>query len=181
MGVSGLWKVSVLLLPLLGDSPLSQKLFEPIAEEYSSLKQLALREGFIKNPRQNHTLLVGVDVRCVAQKTARFLCSCLRSIWIYQSSAVFHNSSHVSLGQNPEIRTLFYKLARLLGTCAVPVFVFDGECRPSTKRGHLVRTFPYWITDDLRRLIDAFGFYSHQVSCTQLFLPTCEAAEKPTS
>ena len=170
MGVPGLWKVSGLLLPLPGDSPFSKKLFEPIAEE-SLLKQFAFSEGFLKNPRENHTLVVGVDVRCVSLTIARSSCSRICSIWIYQSISVYHNPNHVSSGQNPEIRTLFYKLARLLGTCTVPVFVFDGACRPSSKRGHLVRSFPHWLTDDLQALIDAFGFYSHQVRYSHFLLP----------
>jgi Holliday junction resolvase YEN1 len=86
------------------------------------------------------------------------------SIWLYQTIAVYHNPHHVSSGANPELRTLFYKLAHLLKSCVVPVFVFDGPGRPAIKRNRLVRQNAHWLTEDLREMIDAFGFYSHQVS-----------------
>jgi hypothetical protein len=58
-------------VPLM-DSLLSQKLFEPIAKE-ESLKLLALREGFLKKPRENRTLVVGIDIRCVSLQIAKVL------------------------------------------------------------------------------------------------------------
>ncbi|KPA35518.1 flap endonuclease gen 1 [Fusarium langsethiae] len=49
------------------------------------------------------------------------------AIWQFQNQAA-------QGGTNPEIRTLFYRLARLL-TCPVePIFVFDGPYKPTIKR-----------------------------------------------
>ena len=66
-------------------------------------------------------------------------------------------------GENPALRALFYKLARLLNTCILPVFVFDGPWRPSVKRGKKVLTTLNWTAGDFKQLIEAFGFCSHQV------------------
>ncbi|KAM6491705.1 PIN domain-like protein [Amanita muscaria] len=84
------------------------------------------------------------------------------SIWIRQSQAVFFKPGHATAGENPELRTLFFKLSWLLSACILPTFVFDGPLRPSIKRGKNVIAAPHWLTDDFQRLINAFGFYSHQ-------------------
>jgi Holliday junction resolvase YEN1 len=70
---------------------------------------------------------------------------------------------HAQAGRNPELHTLFYKLAWLLNSTAVPVFVFDGAGRPSMKRGRHVRQAEHWLVEDFQKLINAFGFFSHQV------------------
>ena len=88
----------------------------------------------------------------------------LFSIWIYECQAAFFNPRHSQMGENPELRTLFYRLADLLNMCIVPVFVFDGPSRPTKKRGKNVMTQPHWLTDRFKEFIDAFGFYSHMVS-----------------
>ena len=74
------------------------------------------------------------------------------------------------MGQNPELRTLFYRLAWLSQACVVPVFVFDGLARPAMKRGHLVRKLRHWMTPFFQNMITAFGFYFYEVSCCQLVL-----------
>lgn len=81
-----------------------------------------------------------------------------------QSLHIFHTASHLTAGENPELRTLFYKLARLLDTCVLPIFVFDGPFRPSVKRGRNVVTAEPWLTNGFKELIKAFGFHWHQVS-----------------
>jgi hypothetical protein len=86
------------------------------------------------------------------------------SIWIHECQAAFFNPRHSQMGENPELRTLFYRLADLLKMCVVPVFVFDGPSRPAKKRGKNVVTQPHWLTDRFKEFIDAFGFYSHMVS-----------------
>ncbi|KAK2464530.1 hypothetical protein APHAL10511_003509, partial [Amanita phalloides] len=119
-------------------------LLKPSAED-SSLMELTLREGFIKNSRGNHTVIYGIDI-----------------IWMHETQAAFHKPMHAQSGRNPELRTLFFKLARMLNSCAVPVFVFDGPGRPLMKRGRHVMEMPHWLKADFERLINAFGFYSHQ-------------------
>jgi hypothetical protein len=133
----------------------------------TTLMQLSLHDGLLENRHGNHSLVVGIDVRCVQQCPPSKICSAQAahcSIWLYQTVALYHNPRHVSSGANPEMRTLFYKFAHLLNSCIVPMFVFDGPARPPVKRSRLVRPGAHWLTDDLRELIDAFGFYSHQVS-----------------
>ena len=82
---------------------------------------------------------------------------------MYETQAAFYKLMHMWAGRNLELKTLFLKLAHMLNSCAVPVFVFDGPDRPSMKRGHHVRDLPPLLKTDFERLIDAFGFFSHQV------------------
>lgn len=67
------------------------------------------------------------------------------------------------MGFNPELRTLFYKLTRLLPLCVMPVFVFDGEDRPQMKRGRHVRGKEHWMAKTFKEMISAFGFSFHNV------------------
>ena len=83
---------------------------------------------------------------------------------MWQCDKMFHKPTHSQKGLNPELRTLFYKLAWLLQAYVVPVFVFDGPDRPTVKRGHHVRKKAHSMTTMFRCLIAAFGFHSHNVS-----------------
>ncbi|KAF8327059.1 PIN domain-like protein, partial [Amanita rubescens] len=105
-----------------------------------SLQQLSLDDGLKKVPRSDGLLRVGVDARHQVER-ARF---------------------PSSTGENPELHALFYKLTRLLNTCILPVFVFDGVWRPAVKRGRTVLTAPSWTTGDFKQFIEAFGFCWHQ-------------------
>jgi Holliday junction resolvase YEN1 len=81
-----------------------------------------------------------------------------------QSEKLFHKPSNWRTGQNPALRTLFYKLARLLTACVIPVFVFDGPGRPEIKRDRHVRaSVEHWMTKPFKKMIAAFGFSSHDV------------------
>jgi Holliday junction resolvase YEN1 len=80
-----------------------------------------------------------------------------------QAEAVFFHLGHATAGQNPELRMLFFKLAKLLNTCILPIFVFDGPLRPAVKHGLNVVPITHWLTNDFKELIDAFGFYLHEV------------------
>jgi hypothetical protein len=59
-------------------------------------------------------------------------------------------------GKNPQLRTLFYRLIKLLALPIDPVFVFDGKNKPLSKRGRTVRIvvpvrdFQYGIVAYLR-------------------------------
>ncbi|KAJ4306653.1 hypothetical protein N0V88_000017 [Collariella sp. IMI 366227] len=79
------------------------------------------------------------------------------SIWQFQVQAARG-------GSNPAIRTLFYRLIRLLSLAIQPLFVFDGPNKPafkrnkrsySTGRGDMVATAM------AKRLIRLFGFTIH--------------------
>lgn len=65
-------------------------------------------------------------------------------------------------GRNPEIRTLFYRLLKLLALPIHPLFVYDGINKPPFKRGKAVsgqRNVP--LIQLSKRLIDLFRFPRH--------------------
>ncbi|KAF6753507.1 hypothetical protein DFP72DRAFT_849133 [Ephemerocybe angulata] len=60
------------------------------------------------------------------------------------------------------LRIFFFRLAQLLKIPANFVFVFDGPNKPE-KRGHGAQSQPaLWWVDDVQRLIESFGFYTHE-------------------
>lgn len=82
------------------------------------------------------------------------------SIWFKLCQRPFVHD-HAKHGENPELRTLFYKLAEL--PIAV-VFIFDGPERPETKRGTKVIDSEHWMIPHLKKMADGFGFKWHMVS-----------------
>ncbi|CAK7565050.1 MAG: hypothetical protein SEPTF4163_002958 [Sporothrix epigloea] len=65
-------------------------------------------------------------------------------------------------GSNPAIRTLFYRLVRLLGMPIQPIFVFDGLNKPLFKRNkRSTGSGDGMATAMAKRLIRMFGFYVH--------------------
>jgi Holliday junction resolvase YEN1 len=83
---------------------------------------------------------------------------------MHETQAVFFHHHHSQMGENPELRLLFYRLSNILKMAMIPVFVFDGSGRPSVKRGKKVSALPHWMTERFREFIDAFGFHAHTVS-----------------
>ncbi|KAG1895579.1 PIN domain-like protein, partial [Suillus fuscotomentosus] len=65
---------------------------------------------------------------------------------------------HAQSGENPELRTLMYKLVTLANAPVHAHFIFDGEDRPPIKRGKHVRSAPHWLTRSLQELLQIFGF-----------------------
>lgn len=84
------------------------------------------------------------------------------SLWLYQVLHV-HKSNHVSFGHGPELRTLFYKLARLRRTTSEVVIVLDGPARETIKRNRQVKCTPLWLDAALQELIEAFGYTWYRV------------------
>jgi Holliday junction resolvase YEN1 len=77
------------------------------------------------------------------------------SIWQFQVQAA-------KGGSNPAIRTLFYRLVRLLGHSIQPLFVFDGPNKPTFKRGkRSTGTGDATSKAMMKRLIRLFGFTLH--------------------
>lgn len=78
------------------------------------------------------------------------------AIWEFQHQAARG-------GTNAAIRTLFYRLARLLGTPIQPIFVFDGPHKPPFKRGkNSARGSNTTISQaQAKTLIRLFGFPVH--------------------
>ncbi|KAL2068923.1 hypothetical protein VTL71DRAFT_15261 [Oculimacula yallundae] len=77
------------------------------------------------------------------------------SIWQFQIQAG-------QGGANPAIRTLYYRLVRLLGTSIQPLFVFDGPKRPQLKRNKRVGRGGASASDvATKQLLKLFGFPYH--------------------
>ncbi|KAF8458527.1 hypothetical protein BDZ91DRAFT_494701 [Kalaharituber pfeilii] len=64
-------------------------------------------------------------------------------------------------GSNPALRTLYYRLTRLLSHPILPIFVFDGPSRPAFKRNKQVASLPSYVTSAQKKLISLFGFPYH--------------------
>ena len=80
------------------------------------------------------------------------------SIWLFQVQAGRG-------GRNPELRTLFYRLLKLLALPVHPLFVYDGRQKPSFKRGKAVSARSYGSLPIIRRskdLIERFRFPWHE-------------------
>ncbi|UKZ55525.1 hypothetical protein TrVGV298_009349 [Trichoderma virens] len=76
------------------------------------------------------------------------------AIWQFQNQAARG-------GTNPAIRTLFYRLVRLLGTPIQPIFVFDGPNKPKFKRHRRSGRGDGFAAAHAKRLIRLFGFVVH--------------------
>ena len=90
------------------------------------------------------------------EKTGRPFCIAIDiSIWQFQIQAG-------QGGKNPALRTLYYRLLRLLGLSIQPLFVFDGPHRPPFKRGIKITPnaacLPNFLT---KELLKRFGFPYH--------------------
>ncbi|KAF4465151.1 DNA repair endonuclease rad2 [Fusarium albosuccineum] len=76
------------------------------------------------------------------------------AIWQFQNQAA-------QGGTNPAIRTLFYRLVRLLAAPVEPVFVFDGPYKPKIKRNKRSGRGDSLSNAHAKRLIRLFGFPIH--------------------
>lgn len=116
------------------------------AVQSRAFTELTVLEGFEANRRGARTLLIGVDA----------------SIWLNQTQSIFHvPGMHYQAGENPELRSLFYRLARFRKLPIHLVFVFDGEHRPSIKRGVNVCTKAHALTSSFQELIEQYGYSFH--------------------
>jgi Holliday junction resolvase YEN1 len=106
-----------------------------------SLTHLSVVDGFEKNVDGHRGFRVGIDA----------------SIWFFHSYGGRE-------GENPELRTLFFKCTKLMTSPFLPLFVFDGPKRPSVKRGKKVKGDAHWLTSGMKRIIEAFGFEWRTVS-----------------
>ena len=66
--------------------------------------------------------------------------------------------AHGREGETPEIRTLFFRSARLMSVPFLPLFIFDGPKRPKVKRGKKISGEKHWLVDSMKGMIEAFGF-----------------------
>jgi hypothetical protein len=77
------------------------------------------------------------------------------AIWQFQNQAG-------QGGANPALRTLYYRLLKLLALPIHPLFVYDGKDKPLTKRNKTVKAYGTCILDEMsKELIQAFRFPYH--------------------
>ena len=77
------------------------------------------------------------------------------AIWNFQSQAG-------QGGKNPALRTLYYRLLKLLALPIHPLFVYDGKNKPSLKRGKAVSRWGTCIANETsKKLIRHFSFPHH--------------------
>jgi Holliday junction resolvase YEN1 len=143
MGVTGLWDVSTLAHPS-GPSNTAQ-ILRP-SGKLRSLTHIAVVDGFEANPANLRGLRIGIDA----------------SIW-------FFHAAHGREGENPELRTLFFRCAKLVSAPFLPLFIFDGPKRPKIKRGKKISGEKHWLVDSMKGIIEAFGFEWRMV-CSSLSL-----------
>ncbi|KAK7470333.1 hypothetical protein VKT23_001762 [Stygiomarasmius scandens] len=73
------------------------------------------------------------------------------SIW-------FFHAEYGKEGENPELRTLFFRCAQLMNHGFLPLFVFDGPKRPDFKRGKRINKSAHKLVTGMQAIIEAFGF-----------------------
>ncbi|KAF5338771.1 hypothetical protein D9757_011470 [Collybiopsis confluens] len=73
------------------------------------------------------------------------------SIW-------FFHAEYGKEGENPELRTLFFRCAQLLAQGFLPLFVFDGPLRPDIKRNKRINKSAHKLVTGMQAIIEAFGF-----------------------
>ncbi|PFH50014.1 hypothetical protein AMATHDRAFT_92044, partial [Amanita thiersii Skay4041] len=110
------------------------ELLKPAAET-RSLTELAINEGFLANPQGLRGFRLGIDA----------------SIW-------FFHAEYGKEGENPVLRTLFFRCASLMRTTFLPLFVFDGPKRPDFKRGKKINKTSHKLIPGMKAIIEAFGF-----------------------
>lgn len=65
-------------------------------------------------------------------------------------------------GKNPALRTLFFRLLKLLALPINPIFVYDGKDKPLTKRGRTVSRYGVCVPNELsKNLVARFQFPYH--------------------
>ncbi|KAJ7171691.1 PIN domain-like protein, partial [Mycena crocata] len=105
------------------------------AAKTRSLTELAVVEGFEANPNGSRGFRIGIDA----------------SIW-------FFHAAYGKEGENPELRTMFFRCATLTHAPFLPLFVFDGPKRPNVKRGKKINRDLHKLTPGMKEIVESFGF-----------------------
>ncbi|KAJ7671912.1 hypothetical protein B0H17DRAFT_947990 [Mycena rosella] len=105
------------------------------AAKTRSLTELAVVEGFEANPNGSRGFRIGIDA----------------SIW-------FFHAAYGKEGENPELRTMFFRCATLTHAPFLPLFVFDGPKRPNVKRGKKINRSLHALTGGMKQIVESFGF-----------------------
>ncbi|KAJ7037386.1 hypothetical protein C8F04DRAFT_1092271 [Mycena alexandri] len=105
------------------------------AAKVRSLTELAVVEGFEANPSGSRGFRIGIDA----------------SIW-------FFHAAYGKEGENPELRTMFFRCATLMHAPFLPLFVFDGPRRPNVKRNKKINRDLHKLTPGMKQIVESFGF-----------------------
>jgi Holliday junction resolvase YEN1 len=116
------------------------KILRPAATT-RSLTDLAIKEGFEANLDGRRGFRLGIDA----------------SIW-------FFHAEYGKEGENPVLRTLFFRCATLMRTTFLPIFIFDGPKRPDIKRGKKINKTSNKLIPGMKQIVEAFGFEWRTVS-----------------
>lgn len=100
-----------------------------------SLTELSVSEGFEANPDGVRGFRIGIDA----------------SIW-------FFHAEYGKEGENPVLRTLFFRCATLMHSPFLPLFVFDGPKRPDFKRGKKINRTSHKLIPGMKTIVESFGF-----------------------
>lgn len=78
---------------------------------------------------------------------------------------MYKHNFYPSQTKNAQLASLHANLHKIFNMTLLPIFVFDGNSRPKTKRNKSVCGNAHWLENDLKELLTAYGFPYHQVSC----------------
>lgn len=106
-----------------------------------------MTEGFEANPAKLRGYRIGIDA----------------SIW-------FFHAEYGREGENPVLRTLFFRCATLMHSPFLPLFVFDGPLRPDFKRGKKINKTSNKLIPGMKAIVEAFGFEWRTVSYLNIII-----------
>ncbi|KAF9077226.1 hypothetical protein BDP27DRAFT_1312041 [Rhodocollybia butyracea] len=102
-------------------------------------------------PAQSVTTLTALSLTKFDTPCRAFRIGIDASIW-------FFHAEYGKEGENPELRTLFFRCAQLLSQGFLPLFIFDGPLRPDIKRGKRINKSANKLVTGMKAMIEAFGF-----------------------
>ncbi|KAM5535096.1 hypothetical protein V8D89_011182 [Ganoderma adspersum] len=131
MGVPGLWEII------------------NKASQTRSVANLAVVDGFEKNEHGTRSLRVGIDASLWLQHAST-------PQWLRNKNP---NTGGNRVGDNPELRTLFFKLCRWSKLPVTLLFMFDGRERPKVKRGsRMGKSGSHPHARGFKEMIELFGW-----------------------
>ncbi|KAJ3873050.1 PIN domain-like protein, partial [Lentinula edodes] len=102
-------------------------------------------------PARSVTTLTALSLTKFGATSRGFRIGIDTSIW-------FFHAEYGKEGENPELRTLFFRCAQLLSQGFLPLFIFDGPLRPDIKRGKRINKSANKLVTGMQAIIKAFGF-----------------------
>ncbi|KAM0554754.1 hypothetical protein ACHAPJ_006826 [Fusarium lateritium] len=101
------------------------------------------------------TALAKLAAECIEKNGRRLRIAIDIAIWQFQGQAA-------QGGSNPELRNLFYRIARLLSYPVELIFVFDGPYKPKVKRNKMSGRGDSIANAQGKRLMRLFGCHIHE-------------------